>query len=200
MTRNKLISFLSMIFNLFLNSARLTTFSVISYSPSHLSLNPFTLALIFSPASPVVLRIPFFPPPPYPQPFLLFPRAARCISPPSFCFFLFRFQYRRGHARSWAHGGGATEARSYLSRNKEGKLRTTYELRGCPETFPIAFNEKRQYTCIILALNRIALRGYPQLTSRARYTAFLRRVSDSIINTYHTVVRANGLTDRKSVV
>lgn len=148
MTGDQLISFLSMIFNLFLDSACSTTFSVIFFSVASISSSVYSRLLSSIPCGPAFLSPRYL----YPQPSLLFPNGALHFSS-SFCFFLFRFQYQR--PRSWAHGGGATEARSYLSRNKEGKLRTTYELRGCPETFPIAFNEKRQY--IILTLNHIAL-------------------------------------------
>lgn len=45
MTRNKLISFLSMIFNLFLNSACPTTFSVISFSVASIYLSIRLLSL-----------------------------------------------------------------------------------------------------------------------------------------------------------
>jgi hypothetical protein len=68
------------------------------------------------------------------------PMAGR-ISPEAFVSFSFAFSISGKHIDTWRK----RERRNYLSRNKEGKLAASRELRGCPETFlSVAFNEKRQ--------------------------------------------------------
>lgn len=91
---NSFPSSLSVIFNLFLNSARPTTFSVISLPGASISIR-FILAPVFSPASPVVLHS-YLPDVSIPGHLFYFP-AARCISPRAFVSFSFAFSIR-GHA------------------------------------------------------------------------------------------------------